>query len=137
MKESDQTLLEKLKDDIESNNAFANLIGVELLEVSAGYARARMELTKQCGNIYGAMHGGCAFSLADTVAALAVVTYGDHVTTLNASVNYMKPVADTKYLYCNANVERHGRKVSVVKAELTNDKGELLINGSFTYYRLQ
>lgn len=136
MGETQQELLERLKE-IVANNEFANYIGMELLDADVGYARARMRLKKQYKNIYGNMHGGCAFSLADTLAGVAVVSYGDVVTTLNASVNYMKPVANTEYLYCDANVKRHGGKVSVVQVELTNDDGELLINGSFTYYHIR
>ena len=97
----------------------------------------RMRLKKEYENIYGGMHGGCAFSLADTTAGVAVVTFGEIVTTLNAAVNYMKPITDTKYLYCDARVRRHGGRVSVVGVELTNDQGELLMDGSFTYFHLR
>lgn len=136
MEETQQKLLEKLKA-IVANNEFANYIGMELLDADVGFARARMQLKKQHKNIYGNMHGGCAFTLADTLAGVAVVSFGETVTTLNASVNYMKPVTNTEYLYCDANVKRHGGKVSVVQVELTNDDGELLINGSFTYYHIK
>lgn len=136
MEETRRELLERLKGII-ADNEFANYIGMELLDADAGYARARIRLKNQYKNIYGNMHGGCAFTLADTLAGIAVVSFGDVVTTLNASVNYMKPVANTEYLYCDANVKRHGGKVSVVQVELTNDNGELLINGSFTYYHIK
>ena len=123
--------------DILMRNLFAVSIGMELLEASQGYARARIRLQPHLQNIYGGMHGGCAFSLADTLAGMAASTYGGHVTTLNASVNYMRPVAETQYLYCEARVLRNGGKISVVRTELTDDDGKLLIDGSFTYYNLR
>lgn len=128
-------LTDKIKEII-ARNPFARYIGIELLEAAKGYARARIRLRTQYENIYGGMHGGCAFSLADTLAGVAAASCGDLVTTLDASVNYMCPVKETLYLYCEARVQRSGRKISVVRTELTDDGGKLLIDGSFTYYHL-
>lgn len=119
-----------------ARNPFAVLIGMELQEAADGYARARIRLKPQLMNVYGGMHGGCAFALADTLAGIAAATYGDHVTTLDASINYMRPVAGTQYLYCEAEVQRSGNKISVVCTKLTDDHAKLLIQGSFTYYHL-
>lgn len=122
--------------EVISRNPFANYIGMELLDAAPGYARARIHLEKHHENIYGGVHGGCAFSLADTLAGVAAATYGSYVTTLDASMNYMRPVSGSEYLYCEARVQRSGSKISVVRTELTNDAGTLLIDGSFTYYHL-
>lgn len=122
--------------EVLSRNPFAVNIGMELLETAQGYVRTRIRLRPQLENIYGSMHGGCAFSLADTSAGMAAATYGDHVTTLDAAVNYMRLVAGTQYLYCDARVQRNGTKISVVRTELTDDEGKMLMDGSFTYYHL-
>lgn len=122
--------------EIVARNPFAALIGMELLEAADGYARARVCLKPQLMNVYGGMHGGCAFTLADTLAGIAAATYGDHVTTLDASVNYMRPVAGTQYLYGEAEVQRNGTRISVVCTKLTDDDGRLLVQGTFTYYHL-
>lgn len=121
---------------IVASNPFAVLIGMELLEAEDGHARARVRLQPQLTNVYGGMHGGCVFALADTLAGIAASTYGDHVTTLDASVNYMRPVVKTQYLYCEAEVLRNGTKISVVCTKLTDDDGKLLVHGNFTYYHL-
>ena len=39
---------------------------MELLEVTEGYALGRIRLAKQYENIYGGMHGGCAYSVSYT-----------------------------------------------------------------------
>lgn len=122
--------------EVLARNPFAVSIGMELLEAADGHAKARIRLQPQLENIYGGMHGGCAFSLADTLAGIAAATYGGRVTTLDASINYMRPVMHTEYLYCDADVRRNGAKISVVRTELTDDEGRLLIEGSFTYYHL-
>ena len=78
--------------EIVRKNPFAQHIGMELLEVTEGYALGRIRLAKQYENIYGGMHGGCAYSLADTLSGIAASTYGEYVTTLDASMNYLLPV---------------------------------------------
>ena len=45
-------------------NPFAQLLGMELLEVREGYAYGRMRMDEHFMNIYGGMHGGCSYALA-------------------------------------------------------------------------
>ena len=92
---------------------------------------------QQYENIYGGMHGGCAYSLADTLSGIAASTYREYVTMLDASMNYLLPVEHTEYVYCKARVLRHGRKITVVRVELLNDEQTLLIDGSFTFYSIR
>lgn len=132
----DESVLDRMKEAA-ARNPFAVYIGMELLDGTEGYARARIRLKPQLENVYGGMHGGCVFSLADTVAGIAAASYGDWVTTLDASVNYMRPVINTEYLYCEAKVQRSGAKISVVRTQLLDDGGRLLADGSFTYYHLE
>ena len=122
--------------DIIKRNPFAQSIGMELLDAGEDRARARIRLQPQLENIYGGVHGGCAFALADTIAGIAASMRGAYVTTLQASMNYMRPVIQTEYLYCEAVIQRSGGKISVVRTELTDDSGSLLIDGSFTYYHM-
>lgn len=51
--------------NIAERNPFAKYIGMELLEVDEGYAYGRIRFLHELENIYGGMHGGCAYSLAD------------------------------------------------------------------------
>ena len=127
---------EDMKESVRKN-PFAQHIGMELLEVTEGYALGRIRLAKQYENIYGGMHGGCAYSLADTLSGIAASTYREYVTTLDASMNYLLPVEHTEYVYGKARVLRHGRKITVVRVELLNDEQTLLIDGSFTFYSIR
>lgn len=126
----------KLHELIE-RNPFANHIGMELLEVEKGFAKGCIRLEKEYTNIYGGMHGGCSYALADTLAGIAAASYGRYVTTVGGSMNYLLPVADTEYVYCEAKAVRQGKTVGVYDVVITNDAGDILCNGSFTYYRLK
>lgn len=121
---------------ITDRNPFARLLGLELLEVSEGYARGRIPMRKEFGNIYGGMHGGCVYALADTIAGIAAATYGNYVTTIDGKMNYLLPVKDTAYVYCEARTVRQGGTIGVYEARITDDGGRLLDTADFTYYRL-
>ncbi len=126
---------EKIQAIIE-RNPFSRLLGLELLEVSEGYAKGRIPMKKEFGNIYGGMHGGCAYALADTIAGIAAAAYGNYVTTIDGKMNYLLPVKDTEYVYCDAKVVRQGGTIGVYQAYITDDAGALLDTADFTYYRM-
>lgn len=98
-------------------NPFAQLLGMELLEVREGYAYGRMRMDEHFTNIYGGMHGGCAYALADTLAGLAASTYGNYVTTIDGKMNYLEAVKDTGYVYGEAEVQRQGGRIGVYNRE--------------------
>ena len=50
-------------------------------------------------------------------------------------MNYFKPGREGK-IYCKAQVEKAGRTVQVCQATLTNDQGEMVASGTFTFYAL-
>lgn len=52
-------------------DAFARLLGMELLEVADGRARVALTAGPQHGNFLGLVHGGAVFSLADAALAAA------------------------------------------------------------------
>lgn len=125
----------KLKE-IAASNSFAHHIGVELTDVADGYAAGRIRMEEHHTNIYNGMHGGCIYALADTVAGIAASTAGSYVTTVNGTLNYLLPVKDTEYVRCEAAAVRQGNRITVLDVKIMNDEGELLSNGSFTYYSL-
>lgn len=127
---------EKMQEIIRKNG-FAQLIGMELLEVREGFAKGRIPLEDRYTNIYGGMHGGCSYALADTLAGIAASTYGSFVTTIDGKINYLLPIRDTEYVYCEAQALRQGGKVGVYEARISNDSGEVLATADFTYYRLK
>ena len=54
--------------ELAQRNTFAKQIGIELTDVEEGYAKGRIRLAQEKMKVYGGMHGGCAYALADTLA---------------------------------------------------------------------
>ena len=108
---------------------------MELLEVREGYAYGRMRMDEHFTNIYGGMHGGCAYAFADTLAGLAASTYGNYVTTIDGKMNYLEAVKDTGYVYGEAEVQRQGGRIGVYTVKLMDENQRVLVTADFTYYR--
>ena len=66
---------EEIKARVESNG-FAKHIGIEILEADQGHAAGRIVLAPIHGNPIGSIHGGCIFTLVDTIAGTAFVSTG-------------------------------------------------------------
>ncbi len=126
--------LQKLNRLLEKN-PFAQLLGMELLEVREGYAYGRMRMDEHFTNIYGGMHGGCSYALADTLAGVAASTYGNYVTTIDGKMNYLEAVKDTGYVYGEAEVQRQGGRIGVYTVKLMDENQRVLVTADFTYYR--
>ncbi len=58
------------------NDRFAEHTGIELVEVSKGYARAEMKVEEKHLNGLGLAHGGAIFTLADLAFAAACNSHG-------------------------------------------------------------
>lgn len=119
-----------------SENPFSTLMQMELVEVEDGYALGKMPFGNNCKNNYGGMHGGCIFSLADTIAGIAASTCGYYVTTVDADFHYLLPVKDTEYVWCKAKRIRQGRSIGVYEVQVFDDQERILDQGMFTYFKL-
>lgn len=112
-------------------------LGIHFVELEVGHVRAEMPIADKHTNVYGMVHGGAIYTLADTTTGFAARTYGGRVVTLNGSMNYLTGSPKTTKIYCEGNVIRHGRKTVVVSAEVYDEFGTLMANGSFTLYVLE
>ena len=91
---------------------------------------------KYSDTVNGAMHGGSLYSMADTIGGVAACMSGFYVVTVSGSMNYLKPAVNTEYVTCEANCVREGRELAVYDLRILNDHGDILENGSFTYFHL-
>ena len=74
-----------------SADRFAAEAGVELLEISPGYAKARMKVTEKHLNAGGVCQGGALFTLADLAFAAVANSRGRLTLSLNANIMQRLP----------------------------------------------
>ncbi len=112
-------------------------LGMQAKSWDLGKVRLSMPVQEKIANIYGLVHGGAIFALADTAAGFAARTYEMRVVTLSANMNFLTQSFETKELVCEAQVLRHGRKVIVAEAKVFDEKLTCMASGSYTFYVLE
>lgn len=128
--------MENLTDKYDLTVGFAGAIGIDLIEAKDGRAKMKIDIEEKHKNPIGSVHGGCIFSLADTVAGVAIASTGLACTTLSAHTSYIKAamIGKSKVLYGTAIPLRIGRKIAVYQVDITDDQDREISRMTFEYY---
>jgi acyl-CoA thioesterase len=117
---------DKLANDVVSHmirhDLFSQWLGIELLEIKEGYSRIKMTVRKEMINGFGIVHGGIAFSLADSAFAFACNNRNVLSVALDTSINFMKPVHVGDVLTAEARELHNGRSTGLYHITVTNQK---------------
>ncbi|MDE6686455.1 MAG: PaaI family thioesterase [Lachnospiraceae bacterium] len=128
--------VEEINQLHKKQQGFIAKTGIRITDLGEGHAKGRVILDASCNNPMDYVHGGCLFTLADTVAGHAAMTYGGVVTTSSAEIHYLNPAKDTEYIEAEANVIRNGRTISLFDVMIRDDKGTEICKLILTYFRI-
>lgn len=106
-----------------SKDAFAQAAGIELVEVSEGFAAVKMKIGNQHKNSHGTVHGGAVFTLADTAFALASNSHGIPAAAINAHISFVKS-ATSGTLFARAEEFSVSPKIATYTVRVTDEDGE-------------
>ncbi len=104
---------------------FAHFCGIELLEVSPGRARGRMEIKGHHLNGMGSVHGGAIFTLADFIFAVAANSHEIISVAINANVTYVKALS-TGFLYAEAQENSVNPKISSYTVRVADENNDTI-----------
>ena len=99
---------------------FSQWLGIEILEASEGYCKAKMKLREDMINGLGVVHGGVAFSLADSAFAFACNNRNNLSLALDTSINFTKPLMPGDELVAEAKELHNGKSTGVYLVTLYN-----------------
>lgn len=120
--------------DFFDGDKFAKLIGVELMEVGSGYAKARMEIKPTHLNGGGVCQGGAIFTLADFAFAAATNSHARLTFSITSNINFFKS-EKSGCLYATAKEVFNHKKLSNCEVQITNEAGELIATFNGNGYR--
>lgn len=116
---------------------FAKHTGIEILEAKDGCAKGRIVLGEIHGNPIGSIHGGCIFTLVDTIAGTAFVTTGKSCTTLSSNIDFLNAAIESKELIAQATPTRIGNHIAVFEVAVNDDRDVLIAKATVTFYVLK
>ena len=117
------------------NDAYASHLGIELLAMEAGCARARMPVKAFHGNMHGMVHGGAMFSLADFVFQAASNSHGVVAVAINANISYIQ-APQTEVFYAEATEVSRTRRLATYSIKVTAEGDKLVAMFQGTVYRM-
>ena len=133
-KDMDQ-LAQKVVDKMMRDDLFSQWLGIEVLEIKEGYSRLKMIVRQEMINGLGIVHGGIAFSLADSAFAFACNNRNNLSVALDTSINFTKPVRVNDELTAEASEVHNGKSTGIYHIRIHNQDNELVALFKGTCFR--
>lgn len=113
-----------------SASPFLEFVGVDIVTVDDGYAKASVEYTDDLLGIPDgdALQGGVVSTLADAVGGIAVSSRAEKPTpTIDIRIDYLAPAVGD--IFAEARVRRIGESVGVSDIDVYHVEGDLVATG--------
>lgn len=118
---------EELLRKLAKGTPYFEYLGIEVIEISEGYAKLQLDFEDHLTHPFGYFHGGALASLADSAGVNAVLTLlreDEKIATLEMKINYFVPVKDM-VVYAEGRVVHKGKRFAVADVDVKNVNGEL------------
>lgn len=107
-------------DHMMKKDLFSQWLGIEIMEIKEGYSKVKMVIRKEMVNGFDIVHGGIAFSLADSAFAFACNNRNNLSVALDTSINFIRPVVPGDVLVAEAKELHNGRSTGLYHIIITN-----------------
>jgi len=117
------------------HDLFSQWLGIEVLEVIEGYSKIKMLVRHEMINGFGIVHGGIAFSLADSCFAFACNNRNVLLVALDTAINFTKPVHIGDMLTAEAKEIHNGKSTGLYHITIQNQNGHIVALFKGTCFR--
>ena len=125
----------KVVDKMLEQDLFSKWLGIEMVLIKEGYCQIKMIVRTEMINGLGVVHGGIAFSFADSCFAFACNSRNVLSLALDTSINFIKPVYVGDVLFAEAIEIHNGRSTGLYQISITNQYSNLVAIFKGTCYR--
>ncbi|MBS1511171.1 MAG: hydroxyphenylacetyl-CoA thioesterase PaaI [Bacteroidetes bacterium] len=122
-------------DHMMQNDLFSQWLGISVLDIKEGYSNIQMTVRKEMINGFGIVHGGIAFSLADSAFAFACNNRNNLSVALDTAINFIKPVHVGDVLTAEAKELHNGKSTGLYHITITNQNNHVMAMFKGTCYR--
>ncbi|MEP6927869.1 MAG: hydroxyphenylacetyl-CoA thioesterase PaaI [Ginsengibacter sp.] len=114
---------------------FSQWLGIQIIEIKEGYSKIKMTVRSEMMNGLGVVHGGIAFSLADSSFAFACNGRNNLSLALDTSINFLKPVHVNDELFAEAKEIHNGKSTGLYQVTITNQRNHTVALFKGTCFR--
>ena len=106
-----------------SQDAFSQLLGMELVAIDKGTCTLRCRITLEMTNGFGIAHGGITYSLSDSALAFASNAHGFHCFSVDTNIAHLKKVSLGDVLTATCTESHRGKRTGVYVVDIQNQEG--------------
>lgn len=129
-------LAQKVVAHMMEHDQFSQWLGITLLDIQEGYSKIRMTVREEMLNGFGIVHGGIAFSLADSAFAFACNNRNILSVALDTAINFTKAVQVGDSLTAEAKEIHNGKSTGLYHITITNQQQEVVAVFKGTCFRM-
>lgn len=115
------------------SNAFALYNGIHCKTTGPDQGEAVLEMGPDSLNLYGLLHGGAYYTLADCACGCACRADGRRYVTLHGGLNFIRS-AKRGTVTARAEIRHRGRSTCQISVNITDQQDTLLATGEFTFF---
>ncbi len=116
-----------------SEEPFAGLVGIRLVEVGDGYALCEMAYNEALDNIHGMAHGGAIFSLVDEAFEISSNSHGSIAVALNMNITFIKPAKKNSLLRARSTEVNRGTRTANYQITVEDSEGLVAVCQALAY----
>ncbi len=110
----------------------SSFLGLNLVELSPGYAKVKMKMLPEYRNFNGLIYGGIIMSAADQAFAYASNSMSPGSVASQFNLHFIAGAKVGDELTAECRVVKSGRKVGISEMMVTNQEGKLLAKATGT-----
>lgn len=108
-----------------------------MLSATADRSSVKASITADSRNIWGNIHGGLIYTMADAAAgAMAHAGHRKHVT-LNAAIDYLRAAGGADTIYAHGSAVKVGRSIGVYHVSIKTEEDIELAVAKITMFFLE
>ncbi len=131
-----EPLAERVRAAMYERDRAAHLLGIEIVEIGPGFAKAEMTVTDAMLNGHDICHGGILFTFADTAFAYACNARNDRTVALQCSISFSAPARAGERLSAVAQERAGGGRTGTYDVSVSAGDGSLVALFRGTNYRV-
>lgn len=128
-------LAKNVVDKMMRDDLFSQWLGISVIEIREGYSKIKMTVRPEMINGFGIVHGGVAFSLADSCFAFACNNRNVLSVALDTSINFTKPVHVGDELIAEAKELHNGKSTGLYHITIKNQNDHIVALFKGTCFR--
>ena len=123
------------KQKMFDNDEFSKWLGIEFLEISAGFCKLKMIVRSEMTQGFKIAHGGVTYSLADSALAFASNSHGRMSMSIETSISHTAKVNVGDALIATATENNCTDKIAIYNVEVKNQNEITVALFKGTVYR--